>query len=112
MIFSETLRKYPPLPTLNRICVADYKIPNTDIVIEKGTQVTIPVLGLQTDENYFPDPERFDPDRFSEENKRNIHEFTYLPFGEGPRMCIGKFYQRVILSLQTSRDSFKGFDLE
>ncbi|KAF2887325.1 hypothetical protein ILUMI_18848 [Ignelater luminosus] len=88
-VIEETLRKYPPLPILNRICVADYKIPNTDIVIEKGTPVVIPVYGLHMDEDYFPDPERFDPERFSEENKRNIPQFSYLPFGEGPRVCIG-----------------------
>ncbi|KAF2894087.1 hypothetical protein ILUMI_12097 [Ignelater luminosus] len=88
-VVEETLRKYPPLPILNRICLADYKIPDTNIIIEKGTAVAIPVLGLQSDGDYFPDPERFDPDRFSEENKRNIPQFSYLPFGEGPRVCIG-----------------------
>ncbi|KAF2902943.1 hypothetical protein ILUMI_03243 [Ignelater luminosus] len=88
-VVEETLRKYPPLPMLNRVCVADYKIPNTDITLEKGTLVLIPIVGLQRDEDYFPDPERFDPERFSEENKRNIPQFSYLPFGEGPRACIG-----------------------
>ncbi|KAF2902944.1 hypothetical protein ILUMI_03244 [Ignelater luminosus] len=88
-VIEETLRKYPPVSNLNRVCKADYKIPDTDITIEKGTLVLIPVLGLQRDEDYFPDPERFDPERFSEENKRNISQFSYLPFGEGPRICIG-----------------------
>lgn len=76
---------------MNRICVADYNIPDTDILIEKGTMLVIPVLGLHRDEEYFPDPERFDPERFSKENKRKIPQFSYLPFGEGPRICIGKF---------------------
>ncbi|KAF2902939.1 hypothetical protein ILUMI_03239 [Ignelater luminosus] len=71
-VADETLKKYSPLPILNRICVVNYKVPDTNIIIEKGTAVAIPVLGLQTDGDYFPDTERFDSDKFSEENKRNI----------------------------------------
>lgn len=88
--FSETLRKYPPVPTLNRECSIDYTIPDTDIVIEKGTRVLIPAYGLHHDPDYFPDPDKFDPDRFSEENKGKIPSYAYLPFGDGPRNCIGK----------------------
>ncbi|KAF2902947.1 hypothetical protein ILUMI_03247 [Ignelater luminosus] len=88
-VIEETLRKYPPLAMTNRICVADYKIPDTDKIIKKGTPVIISILGLHSDEEYFPDPERFDPERFSKENKRKIPQLSYLPFGEGPRICIG-----------------------
>lgn len=75
---------------LMRVCLKDYQIPGTDIVIEKGGKVTIPVKGLQTDPEYYPDPDKFDPERFSEENKANRHISLWLPFGEGPRICIGK----------------------
>ncbi|XP_031330486.1 probable cytochrome P450 6a14 [Photinus pyralis] len=88
-VIDETLRKHPPLQLLLRMCVQDYKVPGTDFTIEKGTAVSIPVQGLHYDPDYFPEPEKFDPDRFSEENRRNIKPFTYMPFGEGPRMCIG-----------------------
>lgn len=88
-VINETLRKYPPLPILNRQCTVDYLIPNTDIVLEKGRKVIIPVLGLHHDEDYYPEPEKFDPERFSEENKCTRPPFTFLPFGEGPRNCIG-----------------------
>lgn len=47
------------------------------------------------DPNYFPDPEKFDPDRFSPENKGNIVSGTYLPFGQGPRVCLGKNFVRM-----------------
>ncbi|CAH1372926.1 unnamed protein product [Tenebrio molitor] len=88
-VINETLRKYPPHPGLNRICTKDYLVPGTDIVIEKGTKVMVPILGVQRDPEYYPDPEKFDPDRFTEVNKNKRHPFTFLPFGEGPRICIG-----------------------
>ncbi|KAF2894454.1 hypothetical protein ILUMI_11716 [Ignelater luminosus] len=88
-VIDETLRKYPPLTSLNRKCMKDYKLPDTDIEISNGTAVLIPILGLHYDPEYFPDPDVFDPDRFSEENKSLIKPYTYLPFGDGPRNCIG-----------------------
>lgn len=90
MVVSETLRKYPPLAFLDRVCVTDYKIPNTDLVLEKGTPVYISMLGMHNDPQYFPEPDKYDPDRFSEENKQKRSHFTYFPFGEGPHNCIGK----------------------
>lgn len=88
---SETLRKYPPLPILHRKCTANYKVENSDLIIEKDQQLVISVLGLHYDPEYFPDPQNFDPERFSEKNKGNINPHTYLPFGEGPRTCIGQY---------------------
>ncbi|PNF28549.1 putative cytochrome P450 6a14 [Cryptotermes secundus] len=88
-VVSETLRKYPPVTILNRECTKAYKIPDTDIVLEKGVLTAIPVLALHHDPKYYPDPERFDPERFSEEEKAKRHHYVYLPFGEGPRICIG-----------------------
>jgi len=67
-----------------------YKDPNSDLVLEKGTPIYISMLGLHYDPEYFPDPEKFDPERFTEENKRNRPSCIYLPFGDGPRTCIGK----------------------
>jgi hypothetical protein len=64
--------------------------------------IFIPIIGLHRDPNYYPDPERFDPERFSEDNKHSINPTTYLPFGLGPRSCIGKykFHDSLLSSLQ------------
>ncbi|KAF5285724.1 hypothetical protein FQR65_LT02252 [Abscondita terminalis] len=88
-VIDETLRKYPPVAFLTRECVKDYPLPNTDTVIEKGTMVMISVIGLHRDSEYYENPEKFDPERFSENNKHNVRPFTYIPFGEGPRLCLG-----------------------
>lgn len=52
--------------------------------------VLIPAYGLHLDPAYFPDPNVFDPNRFVGENKSKIWDYTYIPFGDGPRICIGK----------------------
>jgi cytochrome P450 family 6 len=85
----ETLRKHPPVGILPRVCSKTYQVPDSDLVIEAGTRVSIPVFSIQRDPDYYPDPDNFDPERFNEENKNNRHPFAFMPFGEGPRTCIG-----------------------
>ncbi|KAK9687224.1 Cytochrome P450 [Popillia japonica] len=92
MAFKETMRLYPVLPFLDRKVAKNYKIPNTDITLEKDTNVYISIIGMHMDPQYFPNPSKFDPERFSSENKANIVPFTYLPTGAGPRVCIGARY--------------------
>ena len=93
-VFTETLRKYPILPFLERKCGIEYELPaptgTETIKLPVGTGVYIPVFALHHDPMYFPEPETFDPDRFTEENQHSPPNYTYIPFGEGPRMCIGK----------------------
>ncbi|KAG6461830.1 hypothetical protein O3G_MSEX012870 [Manduca sexta] len=98
MVVSELLRLWSPGIALDRICIKDYNIgkPNDkaekDFIVRKGMGIGIPVWGIHRDPNYFPNPDKFDPERFSDENKHNIKPFTYIPFGLGPRNCIGKDY--------------------
>ncbi|XP_069678700.1 uncharacterized protein [Periplaneta americana] len=90
MVVSETLRLYPPLPAVDRECVRKYTIKaDPPLDLEPGDGIFLPIIGLHRDPRYFPDPERFDPERFSDENKHKINPLTYFPFGVGPRSCIG-----------------------
>lgn len=80
---------YPTLPFLNRICTKDYAIPNSDLTIKEGTPIIISHFGLMRDANYFPEPDKFCPDRFAEQHQ-NYNPAAFVPFGDGPRTCIGK----------------------
>ncbi|XP_011172819.1 cytochrome P450 9e2-like [Solenopsis invicta] len=94
MVISETLRKYPPAILIDRLCTKKYELPPSqpgckNVIIEPNNLLMFPVYGLHRDPQYFPNPDKFDPERFSEENKDNIVPYSYLPFGHGPRKCIG-----------------------
>jgi cytochrome P450 len=88
-VVSETLRLYNPVLRMERQASEDYTLGSTGIVIEKGMIVGIPVWALHHDPQYYPDPYEFKPERFSTENRERIVPYTYLPFGAGPRNCIG-----------------------
>lgn len=88
-VINESLRKSPPLGHLFRMVTKDYHEPTTGITLKKGTRVFIPILGIHMDPEYFPEPEKFDPDRFTDEETKKRNIYTFLPFGEGPRNCIG-----------------------
>ncbi|XP_063917119.1 cytochrome P450 9e2-like [Zophobas morio] len=94
MVISETLRKWPTAAAVDRVCTKPYTIkperPDEEpIHFKEKDIIIIPIYGLHRDPKHFPDPDRFDPERFNEKNKTNIKPYTYLPFGSGPRNCIG-----------------------
>ncbi|GBL82520.1 Cytochrome P450 3A13, partial [Araneus ventricosus] len=72
-----------------RLAVSEYKLGETGITIPKGMIISIPVYAMHKDSKFFPDPEKFDPDRFNQKEKSKREQYTYLPFGAGPRNCIG-----------------------
>jgi cytochrome P450 family 6 len=86
---NETLRKYPVVSSLQRTALKDYEIPDTKVVLKKDQPVIIPVHAIHHDESIYPEPEKFNPDRFLPEEVEKRHQYSYLPFGEGPRICIG-----------------------
>lgn len=75
----------------DRTCVKDYVYDDGErkFTIEKGSNIIFPIYGLHHDPKYYPDPDKFDPERFGDENKQNIQPGAYVPFGLGPRNCIG-----------------------
>jgi len=79
-----------PFAMTARVCTKNWQIPETDFVIPTGTRVCIPIIGLHYDPQYWPNPLKFDPERFSSENKGNIDPITFQTFGSGPRQCLGK----------------------
>ncbi|CAG4961079.1 unnamed protein product [Parnassius apollo] len=94
-VFYETLRFYPIVEPLQRKAQSDYKIPGMDVIVKKGQMVFISPFGIQHDEKHYPNPENFDPERFSSENSSGRHTCAYLPFGTGPRNCIGMRFAKL-----------------
>ncbi|GAB6022640.1 hypothetical protein CHUAL_006735 [Chamberlinius hualienensis] len=87
MVLSESLRIHPSGLRLERLCTKDYKY--GDIFIRKGCMVAAAVYSIHHDPDIYPEPNKFDPERFSYENKSQRHPMAYIPFGMGPRICIG-----------------------
>lgn len=88
-VISEIMRLYPPVSTVTTRCAEkDWRYGK--YLIKKGTSVMVPVYQLHHDPQYWVEPEKFDPDRFSPENKHLINPIVYQPFGIGPRECIGQ----------------------
>lgn len=85
----ESLRKYPPGAHIIRQVTKDYLIADTKVTLEKGTMLMIPSYSIHHDAYYYPDPEKFNPDRFLPSEVQERHPMTYIPFGDGPRNCIG-----------------------
>ncbi|KAJ8928367.1 hypothetical protein NQ314_019098 [Rhamnusium bicolor] len=90
-------RQYPSpglVDLIDRVCTIPYTIKQVTaeekpVHIEKGTIIWVPTYAIHRSPKYYPDPDRFDPERFNDENKENIKPYTYMPFGLGPRNCIG-----------------------
>ncbi|KAF7278759.1 hypothetical protein GWI33_007992 [Rhynchophorus ferrugineus] len=91
MVICEVLRKWPPFVIIGRECTKTYVIDpvypgEKKVVVPKGTAIQIPLYAIHHDPKYYPDPEKFIPERFGTEQK---HQDKYFPFGQGPRACLG-----------------------
>ncbi|XP_075749476.1 cytochrome P450 3A24-like isoform X3 [Rhipicephalus microplus] len=96
-VVNETLRVMTPGSRVDRVFHEDYMLGETGIKISKDCVVLIPIYSLHHDPEFFPEPDVFNPDRFSEENIDSIRPYTFLPFGAGPRNCIGsRFAQQLV----------------
>jgi cytochrome P450 len=88
MILAESMRLYPPAWVVGRLVVRDYAI--GDYVAQRGTLVLTSQYVMHRDPRFFPDPLRFDPQRWTAEAKEARPQYSYFPFGGGARRCIGE----------------------
>lgn len=96
--FKEGLRMFPSLGYLRRMCAKKYTFPEINLTIDEGVSILIPVQALHRDPHYWIKPEKFRPERFHPDEFTEMNKNVYLPFGSGPRACIGEwFYIRILL---------------
>lgn len=113
--FEEALRLYPPAPSINRAPIADDQWTDEHgrtITLPKGTSVLIMPWTLHRHVLYWDKPRHFMPERFLPENRERIGRFQYLPFGAGPRVCIGATFalQEAVIALAVLMKRFR-FDV-
>jgi cytochrome P450 len=105
MVVREAIRLYPPAPGFTREPIENVTIGGYDI--PKGSLVVVNTYALHRDPRFFHDPESFDPERFAPGWEGRIPRFAYLPFGGGPRVCIGNGFAmmeaRLVLSTVAAR---------
>ncbi|CAG5123574.1 unnamed protein product [Candidula unifasciata] len=87
MCINESMRMFPPGFLIDRVCTEDTVIQG--IPIPKDMVVTTPAYAIHHDPDIWPEPNKFQPERFSPENKESRHPYAFMPFGNGPRNCIG-----------------------
>lgn len=90
MVFAEAMRLYPPAWTMGRRALVDYEV--NGYVIPAGSIVLMSPWVMHHDPRYYPDPLRFDPERWTPEAREARPKFSYFPFGGGPRLCIGESF--------------------
>nr|CAD6601907.1 cytochrome P450 [Rhizobium sp. TCK] len=113
--FEEALRLYPPAPSLNRAAIADDEWTSPDgktVRIRAGVTVLIMPWTLHRHQLYWDNPRAFMPERFLPENRGRIGRFQYLPFGAGPRVCIGATFamQEAVIALAVLMSRYR-FDM-
>ncbi|CAD0206777.1 unnamed protein product [Chrysodeixis includens] len=87
--FKEGMRMFPSLGFLLRKSTRPYHFPELNMTIDKNMKIIIPIQSFHNDPKYFPEPEVFRPERFDPEEFDSNNKYIYMPFGEGPRACIG-----------------------
>lgn len=92
-VLKESMRVYPPVPMLSRQATTDITIGSH--AIKAGTSLVMPIYAIHRHRQRWHDPDRFDPTRFAPEKAASISRYQYLPFGAGPRVCIGMAFAMI-----------------
>jgi cytochrome P450 len=92
-VLKESMRLYPPVPVISRQAVVDARL--GDHHVKAGTSVVIPIYVIHRHVKRWEDPDRFDPGRFAPEKEAKLPRYQYLPFGAGPRICIGSAFAMI-----------------
>ncbi len=92
-VLKESMRVYPPVPLLSRQAATDVTIGSH--AIKAGTSIVMPIYAIHRHRKLWQDPNLFDPTRFAPENEGKISRYQYLPFGAGPRICIGMAFAMI-----------------
>ena len=90
MVFKEALRLIPPVPSMPRRAVKSFTFQNH--VVPAGASIGVNQMISHRLEEYWPNPEHFDPNRFTAENSRGRHKYAWVPFGGGAHMCLGQHF--------------------
>jgi cytochrome P450 len=93
MVLKESMRVYPPVPTLTRIAKVDTELGGTKVAA--GSLIFIPIYAVHRHRRLWEDPDRFDPERFAPERESGYSRYQYFPFGAGPRICIGSSFAMI-----------------
>jgi cytochrome P450 len=89
----ESMRVYPPVPLLTRQALTDITVGTH--TIKAGTAIVMPIYAMHRHRKRWHDPNLFDPTRFAPENEAKVSRYQYLPFGAGPRICIGTAFAMI-----------------
>jgi cytochrome P450 len=84
------MRLYPPAPIITRTALKDFRL--GDFLIPEGTVMFVPIYAVHHHPTIWDRPEQFDPERFAPEAAKARHRYAYMPFGAGPRVCIGNAF--------------------
>jgi cytochrome P450 len=97
-VINEALRMYPPAQHVERLVTQS--INYGDLALKKGQVVMVPVYALHHDPDYYPEPERFRPERFYDEaEKKSRDNLAFMPFGAGPRVCLGNRFAMIEIKI-------------
>ncbi|XP_028030266.1 cytochrome P450 6B2-like [Bombyx mandarina] len=89
-IIKETMRLHPSHSIISRQCVKMYQYPESNLTIDRNVTINVPVEAIHKDKEHYENPEVFNPERFLDDQGPTKHSYSYLPFGAGPRKCIGE----------------------